>query len=44
MRFLEEGREWRLPALLYVDDFVLSSELEENVRVMVGCFAEVCKR
>ena len=23
MRFLEEGREWRLPGLLYANDFVL---------------------
>ena len=42
VRFLEKGREWRLPVLLYVDDFVLSSELEENVRAMVGRFIEVC--
>ena len=23
VRFLEDGREWRLPRLLYVDDLVL---------------------
>ena len=34
MRFLEEEREWRLPVLLYVD----------NLRAMVGCFVEVCRR
>ena len=31
----EEGREWRLPGLLYADDLVLFGELEENLRVMV---------
>ena len=27
MRFQEEGREWRLPDLLYLDDLVLYGEL-----------------
>ena len=27
VRFLEEGREWKLLGLLYVDNFVLCSEL-----------------
>ena len=40
----EEGREWRLPDLLYADDLVLYGESEEDLRVIVGCFAEVCKR
>ena len=40
----EEGREWRLPGLLYVDDLVLCDELEEVLRAMVGPFAEVCSR
>ena len=35
---LEEGREWRLPGLLYADDLV------EDLRVMVGHFAELCRR
>ena len=26
MRFLEEGREWRLPGILYADDLVLCDE------------------
>ena len=39
--FLEDGREWRLPGLLYADDLVLCGELEEGLRVMVGRFAEV---
>ena len=46
VRFLEEGREWRLPCLLYADDLVLvlCGEFEEDLRVMVGCFVEVCRR
>ena len=39
VRFLEEGREWRLPGLFYADDLVLRDELEEDLR-----FLEVCKR
>ena len=34
----KEGREWKLPGLLYVDDLVLYGELEEDLRAMVGCF------
>ena len=37
----EEGREWKLPGLLYVDDLVFFGELKEDLWVMVGCFAEV---
>ena len=36
--------EWRLPGLLYADDLVLCGELEEVLRAMVRCFAEVCRR
>ena len=42
--FLEDGREWRLPGLLYADDLVLCDESEEDLRVMVGRFSEVCRR
>ena len=42
--FLEEGKEWRLPGLLYADDMVLCGESEEDLRVMVGQFSEVCRR
>ena len=28
VRFLKDGREWRLRGLLYADDLVLCSELE----------------
>ena len=34
--FLEDGREGRLSDLLYADNLVLCSELEEDLRVMVG--------
>ena len=29
---------------LYADDLVLCEVLEENLKVMVECFVEVCKR
>ena len=44
MKFLEEGREWRLPGLLYTNDLVLCGELEEDLRVIVGRFVEVCMK
>ena len=44
VNFLEDGREWRLPGLLYADDLVLCDELKEDLRVMVVQFAEVCRR
>ena len=40
----EEGREWGLPGFLYADDLVLCSESVEDLRAMVGRFAEVCRR
>ena len=42
--FLENGREGRLPGLLYADDLVLCGESEKDLKVMVGRFAEVCRR
>ena len=42
--FLQDGREWRLPSILYADDLVLSGESEDDLRVMVGRFAEVYKK
>ena len=42
VKFLENGREWRLPGLLYADDLVLCGESEEDLRSMVGWFA-VCR-
>ena len=44
MRFMEEGREWRLTFVLYADDLVLCGESEEELRGMVGRFVEVCRR
>ena len=41
---MEDGKEWRLPSLLYADDLVLCGESEEDPRVMVGWFIEVCVR
>ena len=39
-----EGREWRVPGLLYADDMGLCSEWEEDLRAVVGRFVEVCRR
>ena len=41
MSFLEDGRKWRLPGLLYADEMVICGMSEEDLRVMVGWFAEV---
>ena len=35
VRFQEEGRESRLPGLLYADDLILCGESEEDLRAMV---------
>ena len=37
-------RERRLPGILYADDLVLCGKSEEDLRAMVGRFAEVCRR
>ena len=42
--FMEDGGEWRLSVLLYADDLVLCGESEEDLRVIVGRFAELCRR
>ena len=44
VRFLEDGRQWRLLGLLYEDDLVLIGESEEDLRAMVRWFVEVCRR
>ena len=44
VRFLEDGKEWRLPGLLCADDLVLYGESEEDLRAMVGLFVEMCRR
>ena len=33
-----------MPGLSYAEDLVLCSKSEEDLRVMVGRFAEVCRR
>ena len=38
MRFLEEGRVWRLPGILYIDDLVLCRKSEDDLKVMLGHF------
>ena len=43
VRFQEEGREWRLPSLWYAGELVFCGKLEEDLKVSVGCFVEVCK-
>ena len=35
MRFLEDERVWRLPGLLYADDYIICSESDKDLRVMV---------
>ena len=42
--FPEDRREWRLLGLLYADHLVLCGESEEDLRVMVARFDEVCRR
>ena len=44
MRVLEEEREWKLPSLLHADGLVLCGELERDLKVMVECFVEICRR
>ena len=44
LRFLEEGRDWRLCGLLYAGDLVLYGESEEDLKAVVGGFLEVCRR
>ena len=44
MSFQEDEGEWRLPGLLFADDLVLCGESEEDLKVMVERFAEVCRR
>ena len=40
----KEGREWRLPGLLYADDLVLYGKLVEDIKVKVEHFVKVCRR
>ena len=43
-RSSEEERGWRLSDLLTTDDLALFDKPGEDLRVMLGCFVEVCKR
>ena len=38
MRFLEDGREWRLPGLSHADNFVLCCKLEKDI--LLRCVEE----
>ena len=38
------GENGGLPGLLYADDLILCGESEEDLRVMVGQFTQVCRR
>ena len=44
MRFVEEGREWSLPGLLYADQLVSCTESIEELKVKMRHFVEVCGR
>ena len=39
-----EGERLEMPGFIYADDFSLCDESEEDVKVRVGCFVEVCRR
>ena len=43
VRFLDEGREWRVPCLLKVDDYFLCGESEEHLRAVMARFVERCR-
>ena len=40
----KEGREWRLPGLLYANDLVLCGASEKDLRAMMEWIVEVCRR
>ena len=44
MRMLENGRERRVPCILYADDLVLCGESEESLSRLVEGFGGVGKR
>ena len=43
VKLIENGREFRVPCLLYADDLALCSESEPNLRRLVERFGRVCK-
>ena len=44
MKFLEEGREWILPGLLHAENWIFCGVAEEDLKVMMRRFVEVCRR
>ena len=44
MRFRKEKRIWKLPGPMYANDLVLCNESEEDLRAVICCFIEICKR
>ena len=44
VRFLEEGKEWRLPGILYTDDLVLCGDPEEVLKAMLLHYVEIFRR
>ena len=40
----KEKTKWRLPDLLYADDLTLCGESEEDLRVKLGWFVQLCRR
>ena len=44
VRVMENGREWRIPCLLYADDLVLCGKSEESLRGLMEGFGRVCQR
>ena len=40
----KEGREWRLPGLLYPDNLVICGKSEEKLKPIVGHFVHVRRR
>ena len=44
VRLMEEGRGWILSDILHANDLALCGESEEDLKVMVRRFVEVCKK
>ena len=44
VRLSMEMREWILQGMLLADNLVLSCKVEENLRVFVRRFDEICKK
>ena len=44
VRFLEKGRGWKFPGILYAVHLILRSESEKDLKVMAVHFNEMCRR